>query len=135
MSDTVPAFVPPSRPIAGFFAELRQRLGYRRERRRWVAELRNLATLGGLDALLGDIGLDRGQLDILANGPADAGRQLEPMIEAAGGAPRAIWPAVLRDAQWTCIVCRQRSACARWLRSGAGMGGDRRCPNAKLLHS
>ena len=135
MSGIVPAYVPPSQPLTEFIVGLVARFAYWRERRRWLAELRQVAACGRLDETLADIGLDRARLAVLANGPVDAGRQLEPMAVAAGADLAAIPPAVLRDAEWTCTVCESRSACAHWLRSGEWKGEDMRCPNAALLHA
>ena len=135
MSTLIPAFVSPSQPIVEFFSRLAERFGYWRQRRRWVSELRYVAALDNFDETLADIGLDRARLDILVNGPVDAGRQFEPMAAAAGADLHAMPPAALRDAEWNCTVCDSRSACARWLRSGEWKGGDSRCPNADLLRT
>lgn len=134
MTGFAPAYIPPSHPLAGFLASLAERFGYWRERRRWAAEMANVATLGHPGAALADIGLDRAQLDVLLNGPADAGRQLEVMAAAFGADLDRVPPAVLRDAEWTCVICKSRSACAHWLRSGEWTGGpDARCPNTAVL--
>ncbi|HWB48528.1 MAG TPA: DUF6455 family protein [Stellaceae bacterium] len=135
MSAVLPAYVPPSQPLTALFVRLVERFGYWRERRHWLAELRRVAAFGRLDETLADIGIDRARLDVLANGPVDAGRQFEPMAKAAGADLIAIPPAVLRDAEWTCVLCEHRAACAHWLRSGEWEGGDTRCPNAALLHT
>lgn len=132
---SIPVYVPPSQPLTELFARLTDWFGYWRERRRWIAEMRNIAALGRLDDVLADIGLNRAQLGVLMTGPVDAGRQLDAMAAAAGTDLDAIPPAVLRDAQWTCTLCESRSACAHWLRSGEWSGGDPRCPNADLLQA
>lgn len=134
MTDLAPAFVSPARPLVSFFADLAQRFGYWRERRRWIAEMANVASLGRPGAILADIGLDRAQLDVLMTGPVDAGRQLDAMVAATGAELADVPPAALRDAEWTCTVCESRRACAHWLRSGEWTGGsDARCPNEALL--
>ncbi|HUI34286.1 MAG TPA: hypothetical protein VLX67_02025 [Stellaceae bacterium] len=133
MTELAPAFVSPSQPLAGFFAELAQRFAYWRERRRWIAEMANVASLGHPGAILADIGLDRAQLDVLMTGPVDAGRQLDAMVAGMGTTLEHVPPAVLRDAEWTCTVCPNGRACAHWLRNGEWMGdGDPRCPNEPL---
>ena len=131
----IPAYISPSHPFAEFFARMIERLGYWRERRRWIGEMRNVATFGRLDETLCDVGITRAELDLLMTGPVDAGRQFEPMAAGAGAQLDMIPPAVLREAEWTCIRCESRSACAHWMRSGEWSGGDSRCPNAELLNA
>ena len=134
MTDLAPAFVAPSQPLFGFVAELMRRFGYWRERRRWIAEMAGVASLGRPGSILTDIGLNHAQLDVLMTGRVDAGRQLEAMAAGMGAALEHVSPAVLRDAEWTCTVCPKGPACAHWLRNGEWVGdGDQRCPNEPLL--
>jgi len=93
-----------------------------------------VAQLGRLDPVLADIGLSRAQLDVLMTLPEDAGRQFEAMAGSARVDLNTLPPAVLRDATWTCMVCRNAAACRTWQRGGGWRGdGDSRCPNAALL--
>ena len=134
MTDLAPAFASSSHPLVGFFADLAQRFAYWRERRRWIAEMTNVASLGRPGAILADIGLGRAQLDVLMTGPVDAGRQLGAMAAGMGAALQHVPPSVLRDAEWTCTVCPNGKACAHWLRNGEWVGdGDSRCPNEAVL--
>jgi uncharacterized protein YjiS (DUF1127 family) len=122
--------VPPLH-LAGRIAE---RLRLWRERRRWVHEMANAATLGRLDDLLNDVELTRAELDRLIDGPPDAGRQLERLAGLAQVDLHGIDAAALREATWKCARCELRAACRSWLRDGIWRGdGDTRCPNAVLL--
>ena len=136
MTDLAPAFVSPSHPVVSFFADLAQRFGYWRGRRRWIAEMAKVAALSRPGTILADIGLDRAQLDVLMTGPVDSGRQLDAMAAGMGVRLERVPPVVLRDAEWTCTVCESRSACAHWLHNGEWVGaGDPRCPNEPLLRN
>lgn len=122
---------PTSAHLTARFAE---RLRLWRERRRWVRELRNAASLDRLDTLLNDTELTRADLDLLVAGPLDAGRQFETLATMAEANLQACPPAELHDALWRCVHCQCRAACKTWLRDGAWRGdGDSRCPNAALL--
>jgi len=121
-------------PAHGFVAGLAERFRYWRERRRWIGEMANAASLDRVEAVLEDLGLTRSELDFLMNGPADAGRQIEALAEAAGVDLARLDAAALREAMWTCTRCATREACKRWLRGeGWQADGDSRCPNAALL--
>ena|ERR1051326_8602578 len=105
-----------------------------RERRRWATELAAAAALGRLDSLLEDIAITRSELDALANGPADAGRQFEQWAAATHADLHQLDVAALREAFWVCARCACREPCKRWLRGqGWDANGDQRCPNAALL--
>lgn len=126
-------FLPPlSR--AGIAARVAEYWRLWRQRRRWLAEMRNAAALGRLDEVLGDVGITRADLDYLAAAPADAGRQFEELAAIEHGDLRMLAPRVRREAGWTCLRCGSRAACKRWLHSGVWQrDGDPRCPNAALL--
>lgn len=127
------AFAPaPAAP--GLAARLAERWRYWRERRRWVGEMTDAGALGHLDDILYDVGITRAELDVLIDGPADLGRQLETFAAMAQIDLRLLDPAVLREAMWKCTRCQCRVPCKRWLRTGIWRdGGDMRCPNAALF--
>jgi uncharacterized protein YjiS (DUF1127 family) len=122
-------------PKHGFAARLGERLRLWRQRRRWIAEMANAASLGSLDATLNDVGLTRAELGTLIEGPPDAGQQFETLAEMARIDLHQLDPAVLREAMWVCSRCECRTPCKRWLETGIWRGGaDTRCPNAALFH-
>ncbi len=122
-------------PTHGFAARVAERLRLWRERRRWIGEMANAASLGSLDDTLHDVGMTRAELGTLIAAPPDAGRQFETLAEMARIDLHHLDSAVLREAMWVCSRCECRTPCKRWLATGIWRGGDdTRCPNAALLH-
>ena len=122
-------------PPHSLAARIAERWRLWRQRRRWISELQQVAALGRLDDLLGDIGISHADLDQLIDRPADAGRQFEQLAAMEQVDLRQFPPEVLREAEWACLRCECRAPCKRWLRTGAWEhDGDSRCPNAALLH-
>jgi uncharacterized protein YjiS (DUF1127 family) len=122
-------------PAPGFTARLTERLRLWRERRRWIGEMADAASLGRLDDTLNDVGITRAELGVLIEGPPDAGRQFETLAEMAQIDLHRLDPAVLREAMWVCSRCATRVPCKRWLSTGVWRDGtDMRCPNAALFH-
>lgn len=126
--------VSPPLPAHGFAGRIAEHYRLWRERRRWIGEMANAASLGRLDDVLNDVGLTRAELDLIAEGPVDAGRQFETLAGLAEADLPSFSPAVLREAMWKCTRCAHREACQRWLRTGEWHAGeDMRCPNAALF--
>jgi uncharacterized protein YjiS (DUF1127 family) len=124
----------PIQPPRGVAARLAERFRWWRQRRRWIGEMANAATLGRPGEMLDDVGITRAELDFLIKAPADAGRQFETLAAAEQVDLRQLRPEVLREAMWTCARCECRAPCERWLRTGIwNYSGDPRCPNAALL--
>ena len=129
MSDlsTISQMTPPPSPGVA------ERVRDWRRRRRWIKEMANAAALGRLDDILDDAALTRAELDLLMQGPGDAGRQFETLAAMASLNLDHLSPEVRREAMWKCAGCTCRAACKRWLRTGVWRGAPMRCPNAALL--
>lgn len=135
MTDLAPATRSTGYPARGLAARVVEHVRLWRERRRWIGEMANAAAFGRLDAVLGDVGLNRTELNYLMDAPVDAGRQFEAFARMEGVDVTQLPPGTLREATRTCAHCRCRTACKRWLRTGVWQhDGDSRCPNAALLH-
>jgi hypothetical protein len=105
-------------------------------RRRWRREMAKAAAFGGLDEILADLGMTRGELDELMSEPANIGLQFEKMARMLGTDCARLSPGAVHDAMQVCARCECRTACKRWLQTGVWRyDGDPRCPNAALLRS
>ncbi len=107
-------------PARGFAARLTERLRDWRQRRRWISEMADAATLGRLDDTLKDVGITGAELGMLIEAPADAGTQFEILSKATRIDLHDFGPAVLREAMWVCTRCASRAPCQHWLRTGYG---------------
>ena len=135
MEPSVSAFSEAPVVAPGLTARIAERWRLWRHRRRWISEMRDAAALGRLDDLLQDVGMTRGELDLLIEVPLDAGQQFETLAEMEKVELSAIPPDELREAHWNCVRCDCREPCKRWLATGVWEHeGDSRCPNADLLN-
>jgi hypothetical protein len=104
-----------------------------RKRRQLKRELAQLAAMGELDAVLADVGLVRSQVGPLIAGSADRHDRLDKMLDRLGIDVARLPVESLRDMAWTCMNCRGKRRCRRWLSDSTGPDFHSFCPNAVEL--
>jgi hypothetical protein len=104
-----------------------------RKRRQLKRELAQLAAMGELDAVLADVGLVRSQVEPLIAGSADQNDRLDKMLSRLGIDAARLPIESLRDMAWTCMNCRGKRRCRRWLSDNRGPDFHSFCPNAAEL--
>jgi uncharacterized protein YjiS (DUF1127 family) len=104
-----------------------------RKRRQLKRELAQLAAMGELDAVLADVGLVRSQVQPLIAGSADPNDRLDKMLDRLGIDVARLPVESLRDMAWTCMNCRAKRHCRRWLLDNKGPDFHSFCPNAAEL--
>lgn len=104
-----------------------------RKTRQLKREVAQLAAMGSLDAVLGDVGLSRSQLGpVIAHG-VQSGNQLDRMLARLGLDAAQLAPETRRDMTWTCLNCPDKRACRRWLAGRDTYDFHSFCPNADEL--
>ena len=128
----------PSKGQAGILTKCREALrrsfADSRERWRLRRELDSLEQRGELDAVLTDLGVNRGSLSQMIAGSGRSPRLLAAMIERLG-LDRAVLrhSRYIREIERNCAVCSEHRRCQAWLDSGAREGSSAFCPNAGLF--
>lgn len=104
-----------------------------RTRRQLKRELAQLAAMGSLDAVLGDVGLARSQVGPMVAHGAQSGDQLDRMLARLGLDAAQLAPETRRDMTWTCLNCPDKRQCRRWMAGRDIYDFHSFCPNADEL--
>ncbi|HVA39220.1 MAG TPA: DUF6455 family protein [Candidatus Binataceae bacterium] len=116
--------------VARLAARMKQALSDMRQRHRLREEIGEMERNGGLDSLLADVGLTRGDVDAVIAGFPESGRLLQAMAERLQVDYDSIKDAAIRfELQRTCTMCSTRGRCRTWLRSAETEGYRDFCPN------
>jgi uncharacterized protein YjiS (DUF1127 family) len=123
---------------AGVFARIAQRAKIAvedmRQRHALRRELADCDMRGSLDETLADIGVSRAQVAPLVKGAPNAARLLTRMAAWVGVDLEGIRdPALRRELQRVCTLCRSQGHCKHWLDHPDSRGYRDFCPNAELL--
>lgn len=105
----------------------------RRQRSRLQRELRQLAAMGSLDAVLADVGLNRSQIDPLVAGGAGSRDLLDRMLARLGIDAVELPVETLRDMTWACTTCPDKRHCREWMADVESTDFHSFCPNAAQL--
>jgi len=118
--------------VAQVAARMKQAISDMRQRHKLREEIAELKRTGGLNPLLADMGLSRGDVEAFIAGHPESPRLLRAMaVRLQVDYDHIKDAAIIVELQRTCAVCSARGRCRTWLRSGETDGHRDFCPNSE----